>query len=199
MERDVRISLRDKIFRELVANLLVHREYTKADVARILIYKDRVEFTNPTIPHWGGNFDPDTIVPFQKNPLISKMFLQLGWVEKIGSGLLNVKKYLPRYAPQGSFRVRESDIFSVTVYLESEQVTQQVSPEENQRRFAAVLEFCEIPRTRKEIQDMLGLKDRENFRKTILVPLISSGQLQLLYPDKPKSSHQKYVRKRLQS
>jgi ATP-dependent DNA helicase RecG len=58
MERDVRISLRDKIFRELVANLLVHREYTKADVARILIYKDRVEFTNPTIPHWGGNFDP---------------------------------------------------------------------------------------------------------------------------------------------
>lgn len=36
MEKDVRLSLRDKIFWELVANLLVHREYTKADVARIL-------------------------------------------------------------------------------------------------------------------------------------------------------------------
>ena len=202
MERDVRISLRDKIFRELVANLLVHREYTKADVARILIYQDRVEFSNPTIPHWGGNFDPDTIVPFQKNPLISKMFLQLGWVEEIGSGLMNVKKYLPRYAPQGSFTVRESDIFSVTVYLApvqaTQQVTQQVTSEETQRRFAAVLEFCEIPRTRKEIQDMLGLKDRENFRVTILTPLLNSGQLELLYPDRPRSSHQKYVRKRLQ-
>jgi hypothetical protein len=55
----------------------------------------------------------------------------LGWVEKT-VGALECQEILPRYAPKGSFRVRESDIFSVTVYLESEQVTQQVSPEENQ-------------------------------------------------------------------
>jgi len=101
MEQDIRVSLRNKIFRELVANLLVHREYTKADVARIVIYQDRVECTNPCTPHWQGRLDPKSLVPYQRNPLISKFFLQLGWVEEIGSGLLNVQKYLPHYAPQG--------------------------------------------------------------------------------------------------
>jgi hypothetical protein len=35
-----RVSLRDKIFREIVANLLVHREYTDARPATLIIYRD---------------------------------------------------------------------------------------------------------------------------------------------------------------
>jgi ATP-dependent DNA helicase RecG len=44
------ISLRDRIFRELVANIIAHREYTSTAPATMIIYRDRVEFKNPNVP-----------------------------------------------------------------------------------------------------------------------------------------------------
>ena len=38
LEGPTRISLRDKIFREVVANILVHREYTNARPTIFIIY-----------------------------------------------------------------------------------------------------------------------------------------------------------------
>ncbi|MBI2471004.1 MAG: hypothetical protein HYV59_07130 [Planctomycetes bacterium] len=45
-----------------------------------------------------GPIQPDNFAPFPKNPLISKFFIQLGRVDELGSGILNVNKYLPVYA-----------------------------------------------------------------------------------------------------
>lgn len=50
-----RVSLRDKIFREIVANLLVHREYTDARPANLIICGDRAETTNAAHPHGQGH------------------------------------------------------------------------------------------------------------------------------------------------
>ncbi len=41
MEGDRRLSLRNNIFREVAANLIVHREYTNAYPATFAIFKDR--------------------------------------------------------------------------------------------------------------------------------------------------------------
>lgn len=49
--RTTSISLRSIIFRELVANIIAHREYTSAAPATMMIYADRVEFKNPNVPH----------------------------------------------------------------------------------------------------------------------------------------------------
>ena len=124
------------------------------------------------------------------------MFLQLGWVEEIGSGLMNVMKYLPLYTRSGHAEILEDEDFRVIVFLEAtEQATPQATPQAPSDRIATILEFCKIPRSREEIQDMLGLKDREHFRKEILEPLIITGKLELTIPDKPRSPHQKYVTK----
>jgi ATP-dependent DNA helicase RecG len=114
-----RISLRYKIFREIIANFLIHREYTKVDPARIIIYKDRIEASNPCYPRHKGLLSPKNSIPFQKNPLISKFFLQLGWVEEIGSGLINVTEYLPKYHKGSSVEFFEDDIFRVIIHLPS--------------------------------------------------------------------------------
>ena len=45
---------------------------------------------------------------------------------------------------------------------------------------------------RKEMQEKLGLSDRENFRVNYLQPALENGLVEMLYPDKPKSSKQKY-------
>ena len=81
LEGDQRISLRAKIFREIVANLIIHREYTNAAPGNFIIYADRVETENANNPHREGPIDPANFAPFPKNPLITKFFIQLGHVE----------------------------------------------------------------------------------------------------------------------
>jgi ATP-dependent DNA helicase RecG len=73
----------------------------------------------------------------------------------------------------------------------TEQATEQAEAERTRR----ILEFCRTPRSREEIQTLLGLKDREYFRKDILEPLIASGKLELTEPDKPTSPKQRYKTK----
>ena len=72
---------------------------------------------------------------------------------------------------------------------ETPQVTPQVGREQ------VILEFCSIPRSREEIQEKVGIKDREHFRSEILQPLLAQGVLVLTIPDKPNSRFQKYITK----
>ncbi|MGN0506383.1 MAG: ATP-binding protein [Lachnospiraceae bacterium] len=60
--------------------------------------------------------------------------------------------------------------------------------------YARIMEYLEVPRSRKEIQKFCGYKSRDSFMKNILNPLIDSGKVNLLLPDKPKSPKQKYVK-----
>jgi ATP-dependent DNA helicase RecG len=64
---------------------------------------------------------------------------------------------------------------------------------ENTPQAVKVLQFCAEYRLRKEIQDYIGLTDREHFRKTLLNPLIENLLLRMLLPDKPNSPNQKYL------
>jgi ATP-dependent DNA helicase RecG len=75
------------------------------------------------------------------------------------------------------------------------QVTTQAAKENETNRIAALLEYCIEPRSRVEIQEFMGLKDREYFRLEILNPLIKEGKLLLTIPEKPTSPNQKYYSK----
>ena len=56
LEGDQRINLRSNIFREIIANILVHREFTDAYPATLTIFADRVETVNANIPNGQGRF-----------------------------------------------------------------------------------------------------------------------------------------------
>ena len=58
LEGTERVSLRDRIFRELVSNLIAHREYTSAAPATLTVFRDKVVFRNPHVPHLRGRIDP---------------------------------------------------------------------------------------------------------------------------------------------
>ena len=55
--------------------------------------------------------------------------------------------------------------------------------------------FYEVPRSRREIQEFMGIKSRGFLREEILNPLIKGGLLELTVPDKPTSPNQKYTTK----
>ncbi|GAA4014572.1 hypothetical protein GCM10022408_29730 [Hymenobacter fastidiosus] len=118
LEGTTRVSLRDKIFREVVANILVHREYTNARPTTLVIYADRVEAENANVPHHGsGPVQLDNFAPYPKNPSIAKFFLQLGRVDELGSGILNVTKYLPQYVRGAVPRFVDGNIFQTILPL----------------------------------------------------------------------------------
>lgn len=115
LEGRVRVSLREKIFREIVANLLVHREYLNGRPARFIIYADRVEVDNANHAVSHGPLDPRGFAPFPKNPTLARFFTQLGRVEELGSGVRNVTRYLQAYRPGGKAAFVEEDVFRTIV------------------------------------------------------------------------------------
>ncbi len=74
--------------------------------------------------------------------------------------------------------------------LNTPQATPQATPQDEKER--KIIEFCQIPRSRKEIAEYLGIKDRK-YLKEILDRLINKNLLQMTIPDKPTSPKQRYV------
>ena len=114
---DQRVSLRSTIFREIVANLIVHREYTNAAPGTFVIFADRVETENANNPHGEGPIDPANFVPFAKNPVIAKFFIQLGRVEELGSGILTTNRLITQYAGKGKAAFIEGTTFKTAIPL----------------------------------------------------------------------------------
>ncbi len=206
LEGDRRISLRDKIFREVVSNLLIHREFANPFPAKLIIEMDRVVTENSNRPHGNGIIDPDNFSPFPKNPAIARFFKEIGWVDELGSGVKNIVKYNRIYSGADPVFMEE-DVFRTIIPLTmhvSDQATPRASPQATPQatpqaetevyedRTREILEFCKTPRTRQEIQNHIEIKDPKDFRKRILNPLIKGGLLKLTIPDKPTSPNQKY-------
>jgi len=114
---DQRVSLREKLFREVIANMLIHREFTNAFPASFIIYSDRVETQNANKPHMYGQLFPETFQPFPKNPHIAQIFTQLGRSEELGTGLRNVYRFSKAYSGSDNIIFLEEDVFKVYVPL----------------------------------------------------------------------------------
>ena len=92
-------------------------------------------------------------------------------------------------------------IFMLDAILQTLQATPQVSPQDapQDERLQKVLVFCTIPRSRREIQEHVGMKDRKHFKEAVLDVLLDQGLLEMTIPDKPQSPKQRYVVKNYRS
>ncbi len=196
LEGDQRISLRNLILREVVSNLLIHREFTNPFPAKFIIDHENFYTENSNRPHHSGNIDPITFSPCPKNPAIARVFREIGRADELGSGVRNLFKFCKEYCGNDP-RLVDGDIFKFVLPLIpsfTEQVTGQVTEQvtEQDRRTANIIDFCQTSRSTSEILAFLGLAHREHFRSEILNPLLEQGLLQPTIPDKPRSSKQKY-------
>ncbi|WP_167616970.1 RNA-binding domain-containing protein [Maribellus sediminis] len=121
-EGEQRKDLREIIFRELVANVIIHREYNTALASEIIIYNDRVEAKNPNKPRFSGPLDVETFNAEPKNPNIRKFFSELNWADEIGSGVKNINKYLNYYTPGAHPTFIEDDPFVTIVPMAVERI-----------------------------------------------------------------------------
>ena len=106
-----RVSLRGKIFREVVANLLVHREFANAYPAKFIIERDGVHTENWNRPHHHGLLVPGKALPYPKKPVMARFFREMGLAEELGSGLRNAFQFVPEYSGGGKPVFEEGDVF----------------------------------------------------------------------------------------
>uniref|UniRef100_UPI002714E51E RNA-binding domain-containing protein n=1 Tax=Desulfobacula sp. TaxID=2593537 RepID=UPI002714E51E len=123
--RDQRVSLRDRIFREVATNILIHREFLNPFPAKFIIKKDCVYTENANKANGQGLIDPINFTPFPKNPVIARVFKEMGRADELGSGVKNLFNYTKKYSGADPQLVEE-DIFRIIIPL-SEQVTEQVT------------------------------------------------------------------------
>jgi ATP-dependent DNA helicase RecG len=117
-----RLDLRNMLFREIVSNLLLHREYASTFSSKLLIFSDRVITENWTKPMQTGNVTLDTLETHTKNPLTTKVFREMKWAEELGSGKKNIKKYAPLYYENYEISIQNNEkfVFSITYKSENE-------------------------------------------------------------------------------
>ena len=116
LEEDKRLNLREIIVREMVANLLIHREFTSLDKSEFVIERERMYTSNPCNPMQDGRITPENVRPRAKNPIIAGFFREIGRADRLGSGVRNLYKYCKDYG--GADPVfTEGDSFVISVSL----------------------------------------------------------------------------------
>ena len=196
LENGATISLRERIFREAISNIISHREYRDATPARLMIYKDRVVLDNPAMAYFHTRITPQNLRSHPKNPAICKFMIQIARFDQLGSGVLNIHKYWPLYSPGTEPIFRETRHgFELTLPLPGAtpagQATPQVTPEVTPE-VSRLLPLCVAPKTRRELQVALRLNDDDHIRVAYIDPAIAAGLIERTLPDKPNSRLQKY-------
>lgn len=109
-----RVSARDVIVRELVANSLMHREYSSPYMATLEIGASYIRTRNASRSLYSGPITPDNLDPTPKNPIIANFFMQIGRTERLGSGTRNLFKYSRLYTGQDPTLI-DGDFFDAVV------------------------------------------------------------------------------------
>lgn len=117
LEDDVNKSLRNTILREMVSNVLMHREFTNSYTAKFVIEKGRMYVENANRAASDGYITVDNLEPIPKNPIIASFFRNIGYADQLGSGVRNLFKYSKYYSGQIPEFI-EGDIFRIIVPLD---------------------------------------------------------------------------------
>jgi len=129
-----------------------------------------------------GKTQPDT-----RNPVLAVAMEVLNKTENRYSGIPTICRELEKAGmPEPVFNDIRGN-FSVCFYKDKISKTYTSGNKEMQ-----LLEFCEKFRTRQEIADFLGIKTVPHAIKNHIMPLVDEGLIELEFPEKPRSSKQRY-------
>jgi ATP-dependent DNA helicase RecG len=129
-----RVDIRNVIFREIAANMLIHREFSHSFPAKFLIFSDRVITENWTKPIGKSPITLENLETHPKNPNIAHVFREMGWGEQLGSGRKNIMKYAPYYYNK----------YKITI--------------ENEEKFVFEITYRDIPEKEQGLTDQAGTK-----------------------------------------
>jgi Predicted transcriptional regulator containing an HTH domain and an uncharacterized domain shared with the mammalian protein Schlafen len=80
------VGINKDVVEQVKKDILIHREYSNPYPAKFITERERVITENGNKPHGFGQIDIDNFVPYPKNPVIARVFKEIGWTEELGSG-----------------------------------------------------------------------------------------------------------------
>ncbi len=119
LEDDARVSLRNILAREMISNVLMHREFTSPYTAKFVIEKRQMYVENANRSLKEGCITPDDLEPTSKNPIIASFFRNIGYADTLGSGTRKLFKYSKYYSGHDP-EIIEGDVFRIIVPLDDE-------------------------------------------------------------------------------
>ncbi|MCO5259140.1 MAG: hypothetical protein M9916_03265 [Crocinitomicaceae bacterium] len=153
---------------------------------------DRIELMNAGGLY--GNARPENFpnVNDYRNPVIAETMKVLGYVNRFSPGVSRVNEELQDNGNgKAIFNFDLMTVFEVTIKSSKEylKITNQVTPQVDD-----LIKRIKLGKSysRDELQDMLELKDRENFRLNYLKPALEQELIEMTIPDKPNSRLQRY-------
>ena len=132
LDHDISVDARELIAREVVANILIHRDYTNAYPAKLIIEKDVLRTENWSKSRFNGTLSIETFSPYPKNPLLASFFVNIGRADTLGSGMRNLYKYTKLYSYAEPV-LAEGDVFTITIPLKNPEVNVQKSDIDNKK------------------------------------------------------------------
>ena len=126
-QREERWEYPLEALREIVVNMIVHRDYMSSNDSVIKVFDDHIEFYNPgNLPNGltvdqliRGDYSPSI-----RNKQIATVFKEAGIIEKYGSGIKRVLEAFNKYTlPQPVFEEIQNG-FKVTVFKTTQKTTQ---------------------------------------------------------------------------
>ncbi len=190
-ERTDRFEYPAVAVREAILNALIHRDYsvhTEGMPIQLILYEDRLEVRNPGGLYGRiridqlGKTQPDT-----RNPVLAVAMEVLNKTENRYSGIPTICRELKKAEMPAPVFCDERGTFSVCFYKNRNSSAVDSGNKETQ-----LLAFCEKYRTRQEIADFLHIKTVPHAIKNHIIPLVDKGLIELEFPEKPRSSKQRY-------
>ena len=181
-----------------VLNALIHRDYshfTEGTPIQINFFTDRMEIHSP-----GGLYGRMTVEdlgksrPDLRNPALATMSEFLLKTENRYSGIPTIRREMEAAGLPAPVFINRRNEF-IVIFYNKQQTEENDSEKEQNSGTDTLLEFCRIPRTRREIADYLGINTVFYVMQHYVQSLLASGKLVMTIPEKPKGRNQKFVTK----
>ena len=178
---------------EIVANAFYHRSYEDPSPIEVSVYPDKLmvlSFPGPLPPIDKKMLKDKKIFSRNyRNRRIGDFLKELNLTEGRGTGFpIIYRKMEQNGSPEPIFETDDMHTNFLAILP--------IHPHflmKNNEMTKAILNFCETPKSKKEILNMLQLTSHSKNFKKYIKPLLDQGLLFLTLPDKPQSSKQQYT------
>lgn len=133
--------------------------------------------------------------------LAEPMYLK-GYIDRMGTGTADIVRIAcennlkePEFEQQEDFKTiifRPITHQVPTKYPSSTHQVPTKHPPSKNTELTNLIKVLDGEMSRQELQELLGLKDKRNFRENYLNPAIETELIKMKYPEKPTTSKQKY-------
>ena len=197
-----------EVVREAIVNAVAHRDYTSNGSVQVMLFSDRLEIWNPGSLPASLTLEmlrhPHGSVP--GNPLLAESLYLAKYIERMGTGTGDmIVRCREAGLPEPQFALTDGFVITIgrrpqgALEAVTPEVTPEVTPQVPRKypastpQVVAVLRAAESGElSREQLQSATGIRDREHFRKTYLLPALEDGLIEMTIPDKPTSGLQKY-------